>query len=29
MLAGFVVSTLALAAVWETVLGTEWISRFW
>ncbi len=29
MLAGLVVAALALAAVWETIRGAEWISRFW
>ena len=29
ILTGLVVSTLALAAVCETVRGAEWISRFW
>jgi hypothetical protein len=29
MLAGLIVVALALAAVWETIRGAEWISRFW
>ena len=29
ILVGLAISTLALAAVWETVRGAEWISRFW
>jgi hypothetical protein len=29
ILSGLVVSMLALAAVWATVRGAEWISRFW
>lgn len=29
LLCGLVISTLALAAVWETVRGAEWLSRFW
>ena len=29
ILCGLVVSALALAAVWATVLGAEWITRFW
>jgi hypothetical protein len=29
VLIGLIISTLALAAVWETIRGAEWISRFW
>lgn len=29
VLIGLVISALALAAVWETIHGAEWISRFW
>jgi hypothetical protein len=29
ILSGLVVSALALAAVWETVRGAEWIGRYW
>ena len=29
LLAGLVVAALTLAAVWETIRGVEWISRFW
>jgi hypothetical protein len=29
LLATVAVLTAALAAVWETVRGAEWISRFW
>jgi hypothetical protein len=28
MLAGVVLSMLAMAVVWETVRGAEWVSRF-
>jgi len=29
LLAAVIVLTIAVAAVWETVLGAEWISRLW
>jgi hypothetical protein len=29
LLAAVIVLAIALAAVWETVRGAEWMSRFW
>jgi hypothetical protein len=29
LLAAVVVLSVAVAAVWQTVLGAEWISRLW
>jgi ABC-type branched-subunit amino acid transport system permease subunit len=29
LLAAVIVLTVAVAAVWQTVLGAEWISRLW